>query len=83
MPVILAYVGDIAPLGREGRIMGLYTMFVLFGLSLGPLIGGLVNDNFGLRASFLCMGMLAFLGFAMCLLMLPPTRSESIVRTHK
>lgn len=83
MPVILAYVGDITPLGREGRIMGLYTMFVLFGLSLGPLIGGLVNDNFGLRASFLCMGMLAFLGFAMCLLMLPPTRSESIVRTHK
>ena len=83
MPVIQAYVGDITPPGREGLSMGLYNMFMLFGLSLGPLIGGSVKDQISLQASFICMGMLALLGFILCLLLLPPTQSERTVRIDK
>jgi MFS family permease len=76
MPVIQAYVADITPPGREGRMMGLYSMFVLFGLSVGPLLGGLVKDLFGLQSSFLAMGLFALVGFLMCVTWLPPVRSE-------
>jgi MFS family permease len=83
MPVIQAYVGDITPPRREGFTMGLYNMFMLFGLSLGPLIGGVVKDQFSLQASFLCMGMLALLGFILCLFLLPPTQSERTLGIQK
>ena len=83
MPVIQAYVGDITPKGREGLTMGLFNMFMLFGLSLGPLVGGLVTDQFNLQTSFLCMGLLALLGFVLCLFLLPPKASERMIGSPK
>ena len=76
MPVIQAYIGDITPRGREGTTMGLFNMSLFLGLSLGPLIGGVIKDNFSLQASFICMGLLALMGFFLSLLLLPPARSE-------
>ncbi len=78
MPVIQAYIGDITPKGREGITMGLFNMSMFLGLSLGPLMGGIINDQLGLQASFLCMGVLAFIGFCLSLWLLPPTSSERI-----
>jgi multidrug resistance protein len=83
MPVIQAYVADITPKGREGFAMGLFNMFMLFGLSLGPLIGGLIKDQFNFQTSFLCMGMLALLAFVFCLFLLPPKISEGVIRSPK
>ena len=83
MPVIQAYVGDVTPKGREGLTMGLFNTFMLFGLSLGPLLGGLIKDQFGLQTSFLCMGMLALLGFVLCLFLLPPKASERVIGSPK
>ena len=76
MPVIQAYIGDITPRGREGITMGSFNMSLFLGLSLGPLIGGVIKDRFSLQTSFLCMGLLALIGFFLCLLLLPPRRSE-------
>lgn len=76
IPVIQAYVADITPNGREGLTMGLHNMSMLFGLSLGPLLGGFIKDKFGLQASFSCMGILALIGFIWCLFLLPPKASE-------
>ena len=76
MPVIQAYIGDITPKGREGITMGAYNMSLFMGLSLGPLIGGIIKDHFNLQTSFICMGLLALVGFLLCLWLLPPTRSE-------
>ena len=83
IPVIQAYVADITPKGREGLTMGLHNMSMLFGLSLGPLMGGFIKDQFSLQASFFCMGFLAALGFVWCLFLLPPKASEKRARIIK
>ena len=83
MPVIQAYVGDITPEGSEGLSMGMFNMSMFFGLSIGPLTGGMINEYFGLSISFLCMGILAFLGFSLSLFLLPPTKSERIISRKK
>jgi len=74
--VIQAYIGDITPRGREGITMGAFNMSLFLGLSLGPLIGGVIKDRFNFQTSFICMGLLALVGFFLCLGLLPPTRSE-------
>jgi len=76
MPVIQAYIGDITPKGREGITMGVFNMSLFLGLSIGPLIGGIIKDHFNLQTSFICMGLLALIGFFLCLWLLPPAQSE-------
>ena len=44
MPITQAYVADLTPIGREGRIMSVYNMAILGSLSLGPIFGGLLNE---------------------------------------
>jgi len=83
MPVVLAYIGDITPKGREGFTMGLFNMAMFLGLSLGPVAGGLIKDRFNLNASFICMGMLAFIGFLLSSCLLPPKSSETIIHIKK
>ncbi len=79
MPVIQAYVGDITPKGKEGTTMGLFNVSMFFGLSVGPVLGGYINDLFSLNAAFLCMGTLAGIGFLLCICLLPPTHLEKVV----
>ncbi len=76
MPVIQAYVGDITPPDTEGYTMGVFNLSVFFGLSIGPLLGGVINDAYGLDFSFICMGGLSFFGFLLAFFLLPPVRSE-------
>ncbi len=80
MPVIQAYVGDITPAGREGFVMGLFNMSTFFGLSLGPVAGGVINDHFSLRAAFVSMGLLALVGAGLCYWLLPATATEAALR---
>lgn len=83
MPVIQAYVGDISPPGREGATMGFFNLSLFCGLSLGPLVGGGIRDHFGIQATFASMALLAFVGFGLTALLLPPARTERIVRTSQ
>ena len=83
MPATQAYIGDITPVGREGTTMGLFNMSMFTGLSIGPLIGGVISDRFSLDTSFACMAFLAFAGFLLCYFLLPPTRSEKVVGSGK
>ena len=83
MPVVQAYVGDITPRGKEGATMGLFNMSMFLGLSIGPLIGGVVNDTFSLEITFVCMGILALAGFLLSVFMLPPVRSEQVLQRQK
>jgi len=79
MPAVQAYVGDITPTGREGFTMGLFNMSMFMGLSIGPLIGGVIRDRFSLDTSFAAMGFLTFLGFTLSFFLLPPTKTERVV----
>ncbi len=76
IPVFQAYAADLAPAGREGRVMGLYGTVVLIGMSVGPVAGGLLNDHWGFRSTFWIMGALAMVGFAACARFLPPAAHE-------
>ncbi|MFW6333681.1 MAG: MFS transporter [Desulfosalsimonas sp.] len=78
MPVAQAYVGEITPEGKEGITMGGFNMSVFCGLSIGPLLGGVIRDQFGLNSAFASMGALAFIAFCLASLMLPPVSSERI-----
>jgi MFS family permease len=80
MPAIQAYVGDITPRGREGFVTGVFNMSLFFGLSMGPVAGGVISDHFNLRAAFVCMGLLALMGFALCARLLPATRDEAVLK---
>lgn len=83
MPVIQAYIGDITPEGREGFTMGLFNMSMFFGLSLGPVLGGIINDRLSLNAAFICMGFLALTGFMLSIFLLPPVKAEPAVNFGK
>ena len=80
MPVLQAYVGDITPEGREGFTMGHFNLATFAGLSLGPLMGGVISDHWDIDAAFVMMGLLALFGFLACTLLLPPTRFETALR---
>jgi MFS family permease len=79
MPVVQAYIGEITPKGREGYVMGVFNMSMFIGLSLGPLMGGVIKDRYGLQLAFACMGALAVIGFLLSFLFLPPTAQERVV----
>ncbi len=77
MPVVQAYIGDIAPAGKEGRYMGLFNVSMFCGLSLGPVLGGVINDSFGLQSAFAAMGILALVGGGVSFFLLPPAGCET------
>jgi MFS family permease len=45
-PTMLAVVGKMAPSGHRGRYMGFYGLSETIGVSTGPLLGGILLDNF-------------------------------------
>ncbi|MBU0987031.1 MAG: MFS transporter [Proteobacteria bacterium] len=83
MPATQAYVGEITPAGREGTTMGLFNLSMFCGLSIGPLLGGVIKDRFSLDTAFACMGFLALAGFFLSFFCLPPTQSEQVFRRIK
>lgn len=76
LPVAQAYIGEITPKHKEGFTMGLFNISLYAGLSLGPLVGGVANDAFGIQTSFLSMGVVSLSGFFLCLVLLPPRKKE-------
>lgn len=78
MPVAQAYVGEITPKGKEGLSMGIFNMSIFIGLSIGPLLGGIIQDHFGLNAAFGSMAGMAFIAFSLSLALLPKAAAEKI-----
>ena len=60
-PLAMALIIDQASREKRGRAMGLYNAVFYSGLAVGPLIGGVLYDQFGLEAPF---NFWAILGFA-------------------
>jgi MFS family permease len=75
-PVAQAYVGMITPRNKEGFTMGLFNISLYGGLSFGPVLGGVVKDLLNIQFSFLIMGAFTFLGFILCLGLLPSEKDR-------
>jgi len=45
-PVTLSVIGELSPRDQRGRYMGLYGLSETIGISMGPLVGGLLLDAF-------------------------------------
>ncbi|MFC1669170.1 MFS transporter [Spirochaetota bacterium] len=76
IPVAQAYVGEITPKGKESLNMGIFNIALLSGMSIGPLLGGLIKDNFSLQAAFGCMGILSITALLLCIIFLPKLKDE-------
>ena len=58
-------------------------MSVFLGLSIGPLMGGFINNYFSLHFAFAGMGLLALIGFILSFFLLPPVSCEKAARRSK
>ena len=77
IPIAMAYIGDLAPVGEEGRYMGMLNIALFSGIGGGPVIGGLFLDTLGMNSAFYAMA--GFSGLSMLLVgtFLPPRSAES------
>ncbi|MFH2130917.1 MAG: MFS transporter [bacterium] len=78
VPVAQAYAAEITPSGAEGRVMGIVNISLYFGLSAGPVFGGIIKDLFGIHASFGAMGAACMIGFLLSVVFLPSVQNETI-----
>jgi len=65
-----AFIGDLAPIERQGELLGLFKTSQGFGGILGPLLAGTLASPtiLGFRGMFLVMAGVIFLGFLLALL---------------
>jgi DHA1 family multidrug resistance protein-like MFS transporter len=61
IPIAMALTADIAPDYHLGRFMGTLNMAIMLGMGIGPILGGIIRDYFGMEAAFLAMGGLALI----------------------
>jgi DHA1 family multidrug resistance protein-like MFS transporter len=78
IPTAYAYIGELAPPGREGRYMGLFNIALIAGFGIGPLAGGIIHDSFGMDATFISMGVLSAVGFLVAFFFLPGQGSAPV-----
>jgi len=71
VPVAMAYVCEMAPLGQEGRSMSLLNIAIFAGIGCGPLLGGLFTDLWGMAAAFYAMAGLSGLALLLILCQIP------------
>ena len=76
--VSMAYMGDLAPEGHEGRYMGVYNVTMLSGFGLGPLLGGVLKDTFGMNMAFYGMGLSSAIACILVLFLLPESRTRDV-----
>ncbi len=70
-PIAMAYIGDIAPPGMEGRYLGTFTSSIFLGMGLGPFLGGIVTDIAGMDMAFISMAALTGVALLTCFFFLP------------
>jgi DHA1 family multidrug resistance protein-like MFS transporter len=80
LPIVMAYIGDLAPQGQEGKYMGMLNIAIFAGIGVGPMLGGLFLDTIGINPAFYAMSALTAASLGLVLVLLPPERSDREVR---
>jgi MFS family permease len=78
-PTLMSYVADVTPPEILGRALGLYTMALYGGMTIGPAAGGFLGKVLGLRPVFLVAGGLILSMFFVALFFLPSSTSHAPV----
>ncbi len=74
-PVAQSYIGDITPIGKEGKYMNLFFMSFFGGQALGPYLGGYLSDRFNMNIPFLVMGGLSIIALIMIIFLVPESQA--------
>ncbi len=77
MPIAMAYIGDIAPEGKEGSYMSILNVALFSGIGIGPLFGGAFGDTLGIASAFYAMGALSGISLVLVLIFLPAASSDA------
>jgi len=81
LPVAIAYVSEIAPVGEEGRFIGSFASSISLGMSLGPFIGGVISDYLTMNAVFHVMTLLSLTALLTVFLYLPDIPSRPVKKS--
>ncbi len=82
-PIAQGYVGDMTPVGQEGKLMNLFYAAMFIGTGLGPLLGGVLTDVWSYHAAFAGMGILSVLSLVMVAITLPTDHAQARTSTAK
>ena len=77
-----AWIVDMAPPQRRGRILGLYGLAVWGGLSVGPLLGEVLLNASSYEAVWICAGVLPLIGAAIALRVPDPFQPLTHAEPH-
>ena len=78
-PVAQAYIGDLTPVGKEGKYMNLFFMSLFAGMAIGPYLGGYLTVRFNMKVPFYTMGGTALLVMVLVLFFVP---ESSAIKRH-
>jgi MFS transporter, DHA1 family, multidrug resistance protein len=82
LPIAQAYLGDITPVGNEGKWTGYFNAVLFAGIGAGPLFGGVITDAINIRATFLFMSALNTLALIANLIFLKEMPRKIATRGH-
>jgi MFS family permease len=74
VPIAMAYIADFSEKGKEGSRMGNFSISMFLGMGVGPLLGGFLNDTFGLDSVFYVMAALSAFATLLVAVSLPETK---------
>jgi len=74
VPIAMAYIADLSEKGKEGSHMGNFSISMFLGMGVGPLLGGFLNDAFGMSSVFYAMAGLSAFATLLVAISLPEAR---------
>jgi MFS transporter, DHA1 family, multidrug resistance protein len=77
LPMVMTYIGEITPKGKEGMNMGIYNTVLFLANGLGPILGGFIADWWGVKEAFLLLLLLALVTLVLTVTTLSSTRKGS------
>jgi predicted MFS family arabinose efflux permease len=79
----MALAADIAPRQELGLYTGTLSTAVMLGLGVGPALGGIVRDHFGMNAAFYSMGVLTLFTCMLVILFIPSDKERHGIKEKK
>ncbi len=83
IPMAMAYTGDMAPEGQEGRYMAFLNIASFVGFGGGPLLGGVLRDLFGVESVFYGMFFCSIAALALVLFLVPSRRYTAVAKDQE